>query len=108
MRTPLSLLLAFALLDPADAAEVCGDAVDQDLNNVLDEGCNGTAVTSVCESPLSCAEGGAVSPRLGGLVWTAPHADIAFTPPVGPSIELRRTYQSRAVPPCPARQLSGV
>ena len=47
----IALLLAAR---PVQAAEVCGNAVDDDGDDLADEGCYSALTTGVCESPLSC------------------------------------------------------
>jgi hypothetical protein len=39
-----------------------GNGVDENCNGYIDEGCNPTAVTGICESPLPCDVAGAVAP----------------------------------------------
>ncbi len=104
MRIQRSLLLSAALValplfsTAAQAAEVCGDGVDNGTaNNLADEGCYPAGVTGICESPLSCAQTGAVAPLTGQLVYYEP-ADLAPTSAIGPSIAFRRTYMSQYDP----------
>ena len=61
----VAALLSAAMIGGAQAAEVCGDGLDNDTDLLADEGCNATAVTGLCASPLSCAEAGSISPVKG-------------------------------------------
>lgn len=54
--------LVLVLAAPTDAAEVCGDGLDNDGNGMTDEGCYPAQQTGVCESPLSCLDTGWVVP----------------------------------------------
>ncbi len=81
----------------AAAPEVCGDGQDNNGNALADEGCYPTAVTGVCESPLSCAKSGAVSPKTGALVYHV-DPDIKTRVPYGPNLVLRRFYTSQYNP----------
>ena len=79
------------------AVEVCGDGIDNDSDGIADNGCYPTGVTGVCESPLSCAQTGAVAPISGQLVYHEA-VDLAPRVPYGPSIALRRSYMSQYEP----------
>jgi len=99
MRARATCLLAVAGILPAwqsDAAEICGDLIDNDSpkNGLVDEGCNPSAVTGVCDSPISCGRTGAVAPKTGQLVYHEP-PDLAPRSPFGPGLALARVYQSR-------------
>lgn len=92
-----ALLLAFALIlattTPVLAVEICGNGIDDDGDDLADEGC----LALVCESPLSCGETGLVSPLLGQLNYSLP-ADVAPKVPYGPGIGFRRSYVSQLDP----------
>jgi YD repeat-containing protein len=77
----------------ASAAEVCGDGIDNDSDLMADEGCNPSAVTGVCESPLSCRTAGRVAPTSGNVVYTLP-PDVAPDVAYGPSLSFQRFYTS--------------
>lgn len=79
-------------------AEVCGNAVDDDGNGTVDEGCAPTLTTGVCESPLSCGDTGMVSWGTGALHYDLP-PDIGPRVPYGPGIGFRRFYTSMYTPP---------
>lgn len=98
-RYLLLCTVAGALLLPAHAraAEICGNDVDDDANGLADEGCYPTLTTGVCESPLSCADTGMVSPLTGSLRYQLP-PDIAPKVPYGPGIGFRRFYTSQYAP----------
>jgi YD repeat-containing protein len=92
-----ALLLLTASL--ANAADVCGNGLDDDGDAYADEGCGfANSVMGVCESPMSCAETGDIDPVTGAWVYQLP-ADIAPTVPFGPRFEFRRTYMSMYAPP---------
>ena len=95
MRSVSYVLLAwvFLLASTAEAAEICGNGLDDDADNLADEGCYPGVVTDVCESPLSCSETGMVSPLLGALRYQLP-PDVAPRVPFGPGIGFRRFYTS--------------
>jgi RHS repeat-associated protein len=79
------------------APEICGNGIDDDGDNLADEGCYPTLTTGVCESPLSCGLTGAVSPTTGSLRYSlAP--DLAPSVPYGPGIGFRRFYTSQYAP----------
>ena len=67
----LSLLALASLVSSAAAAEICGNGIDDDSNGLVDEGCYPSLTTGQCESPLSCADTGDVSPRTGSLRSTS-------------------------------------
>ena len=79
----------------SDAAEVCGNAVDDDGDDLADEGCYSALTTGVCESPLSCSDTGMVSPGTGSLHYALP-PDVSPGVPYGPGIGLRRIYLSQS------------
>ena len=89
--TIANLLLATRV---SDAAEVCGNAVDDDGDDLADEGCYSALTTGVCESPLSCSDTGMVSPGTGSLHYALP-PDVSPGVPYGPGIGLRRFYLSQ-------------
>lgn len=93
----LAILLIAFFSSAAVAAEICGNGIDDDGDGLLDEGCAPTAVTGVCESPLSCGETGMVSPSTGALQYALP-ADVNPRVPWGPGIGLRRFYTSKYDP----------
>jgi len=66
-RLALPLLAIAVAARSSEAAEVCGNAVDDDGDDLADEGCYSTLTTGVCESPLSCSDTGMVSPGTGSL-----------------------------------------
>jgi RHS repeat-associated protein len=96
LRTIAFVVLGLGL-STADAAEVCGNALDDDGDGYADEGCYPTLVTGVCESPLSCEDTGMVSPSTGSLRYSLP-PDIAPRVPIGASIGFRRFYLSQYAP----------
>ena len=97
-RELLMSLLALGLISSsAGAAEICGNGIDDDGDSLLDEGCAPTAVTGVCESPLSCGETGMISPSTGALQYSLP-PDVNPRVPYGPGIGLRRFYTSKYDP----------
>lgn len=115
MRT-LQVFAVFAtvavLLAPrtSDAAEVCGNAVDDDGDDLADEGCYSALTTGICESPLSCSDTGMVSPSTGSLHYALP-PDVSPGVPYGPGIGLRRFYlsqQSVGATAAPVFQAAGV
>jgi RHS repeat-associated protein len=77
----------------ARAAETCGDQVDNDGDNLADEGCNPTGTTGVCESPLACSRAGSIAPISGQLVLPV-EPDVAPHVAYGPGIPFVRTYLS--------------
>ena len=93
------LMLALFVLAPvvarAQSAEICGNGEDDNANGLTDEGCAPSLVTGVCESPLSCADTGMVSPKLGSLHYSLP-PDVSPRVPYGPGIGMRRFYLSQA------------
>ena len=97
MKALLIAALFFAVVPTANAAEICGNDLDDDGNGVVDEGCAPTLTTGVCESPLSCGETGMLSWSTGVLHYDLP-ADVAPTVPLGPGIGLRRFYTSGFAP----------
>ena len=92
-----ALALLAAVTAPASAAEICGNAIDDDGNNLVDEGCAPSQVSQVCESPLSCMETGMVSWSTGALHFDLP-PDVAPKVPFGPSIGMRRYFTSMSTP----------
>ena len=82
---------------PAHAAEVCGDGLDNDTDGLADEGCYPTGVTGICESPLSCARTGAISPVTGNLVYRTP-PDLTPKVAYGPGIAFQRVYMAQYEP----------
>jgi hypothetical protein len=105
-RFLIACAFAGALFAPvtARAAEICGNGIDDDSNGRADEGCHAMQ----CESPLSCADTGMVSPLRGSLRYQLP-PDVAPKVPFGPGIGLRRFYAShyQPGPPAPAFQAAG-
>ena len=91
-----SSTIALDALD-ADAAETCGNGVDDDADGIADEGCYPTLTTGQCESPLSCVETGMVSPTTGSLRYGL-DPDLAPRVPWGPGIGFRRVYLSQFAP----------
>jgi len=90
----VSLFSILITASRVDAAEICGNSVDDDGDGLADEGCYPTLTTGQCESPLSCADTGMVSPSTGSLhYWLPP--DVAPKVPFGPGIGLRRFYLSQ-------------
>jgi len=88
-----------AVSTQAQAAEICGNGIDEDADGYADSGCGfANWVMGVCESPMSCAETGDIDPVTGAWVYQLP-ADIAPTVPFGPKFEFRRTYMSKYAPP---------
>lgn len=81
-----------------NAAEICGNAIDDDGNNLTDEGCYPALRTGVCESSLSCTDSGWVSWATGSLHYDLP-PDVAPESPYGPEIGFRRFYTSMYAPP---------
>jgi YD repeat-containing protein len=88
----LTAVILAALAAPAAAAEICGNALDDNSNSMADEGCH-ALVTGVCESPLGCGTNGAVAPKSGAITYALP-PDFDIETPRGPSLTFRRTYQS--------------
>jgi RHS repeat-associated protein len=88
---------AIALPTPLLAAEICGNGLDDDADNLADEGCYPTLTTGVCESPLSCGQTGMISPSTGSLRYALP-PDVNPKVPWGPGIGLRRFYTSQYNP----------
>lgn len=101
MSRPLYLATLFAtvLALPSTllAAEICGNGLDDDADNLQDEGCYPAITTGVCESPLSCGETGMISPSTGSLHYSLP-PDVAPKVPWGPGIGFRRFYTSQYDP----------
>jgi hypothetical protein len=93
-RSIITFLVTVA--SAAEAAEVCGNSVDDDADGFADEGCYNLS-SGQCESPLSCADTGDVSPVMGSLRYQlAP--DVAPGVPYGPGIGFRRFYLSQYAP----------
>ena len=91
-------LLAASLLPASvEAQEICGNSADDNGNSYADEGCAPSLSLGICESPLSCAQAGAVAPKNGGIVYSVP-ADLAPTVPYGPSLTFERKYVSLYAP----------
>ncbi|KAB2910761.1 MAG: hypothetical protein F9K40_01985 [Kofleriaceae bacterium] len=88
-----SLLLLASLAAPAEAAEICGDGLDNDSDLMADEGCNPAAVTGVCESPLDCALTGTIAPKSGNATYRLP-PDLDIKVPFGPALTFQRFYTS--------------
>lgn len=88
--------MMLGLAPPAQAAEVCGNGTDDDGDGMADEGCYNLS-SGVCESPLSCADTGSVSPLLGALRYQLP-PDVFPRSPFGPAIGMRRFYTSQYTP----------
>jgi hypothetical protein len=98
MRTLLTgFALALVMTASANAAEICGNGLDDDADNLADEGCYPGLTTGQCESPLSCDETGMVSPSTGSLRYSL-EPDVAPKVPYGPGIGLRRFYTSMYAP----------
>jgi RHS repeat-associated protein len=76
--------------------ETCGNGLDDNNNNLADEGCHPQGTTGECESPIGCDEIGSVAPSTGQLVLPE-QPDIEPKVPFGPELTLRRTYLSRSV-----------
>ncbi|MEO8698736.1 MAG: hypothetical protein ABI867_01800 [Kofleriaceae bacterium] len=96
----LTTLLAVSLVlasSSVQAAEICGNGLDDDADGLADEGCYPTLTTGQCESPLSCEETGMVSPLTGSLRYSLP-PDVAPKVPWGFGIGLRRFYLSQYAP----------
>lgn len=93
----ISILAIAALSKSANAAEVCGNAVDDDANGLVDEKCYPTLTTGQCDNPLTCAETGMVSPLTGSLRYQLP-PDVAPSVPFGPGIQFTRFYVSQYAP----------
>ena len=89
----LALAISTAMIAPVDAAEVCGNGLDDDSDGLDDEGC----FAQVCESPLSCNDTGMVSPLMGALRFQLP-PDVAPQVPYGSGIGMRRFYTSMYSP----------
>jgi hypothetical protein len=85
----ITVALMASAFSTAHAAEICGNAQDDDADGAADEGCYPALFTSQCESPLSCADTGMVSPSTGSLHYTLP-PDVALKSPWGPGIGFRR------------------
>jgi hypothetical protein len=100
LRRPLQTLIiltASVFTLEAHAAEICGNGIDDDADLLVDEQCYPGLATGQCESPLSCADTGDVSPSTGSLRYQlAP--DIAPNVPFGPGIGFRRFYVSQYAP----------
>ena len=94
----IALLVLSSLVLPgsAGAAEICGNATDDDADGMADEGCYNLS-SGQCESPLSCSDTGMVSPILGSLRYQLP-PDVAPKSPFGPAVGLRRFYTSKYAP----------
>lgn len=86
-------VLLLIVARPVDAAEICGNGVDDDANGLADEGCMPSATTGVCESPLDCGLNGAVGPKSGTLTYDLA-ADLAPAVPYGPGLSMQRFYTS--------------
>ena len=84
MRTRFAFLCLLAICASADAAEICGDGLDNDGDLLVDEQCYPGLTTGQCESPLSCGDMGQVSPSTGSLRYS-------LDPDVSP--------RSRSMPP---------
>jgi hypothetical protein len=98
-----AIALALATLSPAaaDAAEICGDALDNDSDLMADEGCNPAAVTGVDENPLDPRLTGTVAPVSGNVTYVLP-PDIEVTTAYGPSpLVFQRRYISLFEPTSP-------
>jgi RHS repeat-associated protein len=95
MRRALVLGCLIGAAGSASAAEICGNAVDDDGDDLADEGCYPGLTTDICESPLSCADTGLVSPGSGNLHYNLP-PDVSPGVPWGPNIGLRRFFLSQA------------
>ncbi|MFN0251955.1 MAG: hypothetical protein ACKV2T_34080 [Kofleriaceae bacterium] len=95
--TKAIILSMFLLGSIAEAAEVCGNGLDDDADNLADEGCYPGLTSGVCESPLSCTSTGMVSPLLGGLRYQLP-PDVAPRVPYGIGISFARFYTSLYAP----------
>ena len=96
-----------AIAFEARAAEICGNGIDDDANNLVDEGCYPGLVTQ-CENPLSCEDTGYVAPKTGSLHYSLP-PDVAPSSPYGLPLSFRRFYMSKyepggAAPPPIARR----
>ena len=89
-----TILLVCAVSRQVRASEICGNSIDDDGDNVADEGC---LVVGQCESPLSCGETGMISPSTGSLRY-ALGADVSPGVPWGPGIGFRRFYVSQFGP----------
>jgi hypothetical protein len=68
----LVLLVLAARPERGRAAETCGDGVDNDSDNLADEGCQPHLVHGVVEAPLPTQFAGVVAPISGQLTWTEP------------------------------------
>jgi RHS repeat-associated protein len=99
MRTTrIMIVLAASVFSfEARAAEICGNGIDDDADDYTDEGCYPTLTTGRCESPLSCADAGMVSPSTGTLHYSL-DPDISPRVPYGPGIGFRRFYLSQYAP----------
>ncbi len=100
MRTNIRIVIvlaASALSLDAHAAEICGNGLDDDADLLVDEQCYPGLTTGQCESPLSCADTGDVSPSTGSLHYSLP-PDISPSVPWGPGIGFRRFYVSQYSP----------
>ena len=95
LRTIIVIAITATALD-ASAAEICGNGIDDDLNNLVDEGCYPGLVTQ-CENPLSCEDTGYVAPKVGGLHYSLP-PDVAPSSPFGVPLSFRRFYMSKFEP----------
>ncbi len=96
-RRLVMIYMAVALSRDARAAEVCGNGLDDDSDGMADEQCFPTLTSGQCESPLSCADTGAVSPSTGSLHYSL-DPDISPRVPFGPGIGFRRFYLSQYAP----------
>ncbi len=82
----------------AQAAEICGNGIDDDLDSYADDGCWPAAVMGICQNPMSCKETGDVGPKTGSLVYQLP-PDLKVAVPRGLPLEFKRTYMSQYAPP---------
>lgn len=96
LRISILVLVAASAAPRAHAADICGNGIDDDANNLTDEGCWNYS-SGQCESPLSCGETGSVSPKKGSLSYSLP-PDVAPNVPYGPGIGFRRAYLSQYEP----------
>jgi RHS repeat-associated protein len=93
----LGLLITMAIAGTANAAEICGNGVDDDGDGNVDDGCYPSLTTGQCENPLSCSQTGDVSPGTGSLRYEMP-ADVMPNVPYGLGISFRRYYESQYAP----------
>ena len=101
MRTNIQFVIILAAsalsLDALAAPEICGNGLDDDADLLVDEQCYPGLTTGQCESPLSCADTGDISPSTGSLHYSLP-PDISPGVPFGPGIGFRRFYVSQYAP----------